>query len=500
MKRIIKSITGCVVFIIILTIVLTRVNSVMQPKYYLYNSNWPSTSTFRQFYEMDRNSIDVLFLGSSVAVNNFIPQQLYNNYGIRSYNLASEQQSIILSYYWLKEALRFQTPRIVVIEPYFLQDLHPDMPINTTEGLTRKAIDPMHMSKIKMEAARDICERDPDQTTISYYLTNFRYHMRWKDLSQGDFISDKYSYPRLFGWAPGREGLVQIEPFEESDEDKTFQFRDDMVEYLEKMVQLCNEKGIKLIMVKIPQGGENIQRIDYAYRQLAEQYGLDYYNFREKSLYEKMNIDPSTERVQGHGNLYGNYKNSALLGKILKENYNLPTVRDPQYEETRGDYEYVCTSFSLTQIVDIDEYLHAVNRPNFIVMISVKDEAVNGLKDSTKDILTEIGLTACWDKDTMYRHAYYAVIKDGTILEKQAKEKGGEPITTEGSFNKLRNHYTIKSAGYEDMGGSYSSIIIDGKEYSLNSRGLNIVVYDKYLCKVVDSVCFDTYGDSSIKR
>ena len=158
MKEQIKNIFKCVLFLLILLCSLTAINKVLVPKYILKNSTWPTTSSYRQFYKMEPNSIDVLFFGSSVCVNAFIPQEIYNDYGIRSYNLGSEQQSIFLSYYWLKEALRSQKPQVVVLDTKFMWDLHPENPINTTEGLTRKCLDPMHYSDVKKEAVHNLCE------------------------------------------------------------------------------------------------------------------------------------------------------------------------------------------------------------------------------------------------------------------------------------------------------------------------------------------------------
>ena len=54
------------------------VNKAFEPKYTYQNSSYPTTSTFEGFYKMKRDTVDVLILGSSVAVNAFDPQQLYN--------------------------------------------------------------------------------------------------------------------------------------------------------------------------------------------------------------------------------------------------------------------------------------------------------------------------------------------------------------------------------------------------------------------------------------
>ena len=45
-----------------------------------------------------------------------------------------------------------------------------------------------------------------------------------------------------------------------------------------------------------------------------------------------------------------------------------------------------------------------------------------------------------------------------------------------------------------------SSIKIRGKEQSVNSRGINVVVWDLLQNEVVDSVAFDTYGNGNAKR
>ena len=88
-------------FLALLVFILYTINRVLLPKSYAGNSKWPTSTTINQFYAMDENTIDVLFLGSSVVANDFSPQQLYDDYGIRSYNLATSGQSIFFNYYYL---------------------------------------------------------------------------------------------------------------------------------------------------------------------------------------------------------------------------------------------------------------------------------------------------------------------------------------------------------------------------------------------------------------
>ena len=106
MNKNIKFALKSMIFVLLLSIILGITTYILIPKFY-YNNDWPTSSTFLGFYELEENTVDVVFLGSSHSVSGFSPQYLYNEYGIRSYNLSCEQQNLITSYYWLKECLKY---------------------------------------------------------------------------------------------------------------------------------------------------------------------------------------------------------------------------------------------------------------------------------------------------------------------------------------------------------------------------------------------------------
>lgn len=106
-----------IVFLLVILLVIGGLNELLKPKYY-YTEIWPTTNTYLDFYKLEKNSVDVLLFGSSHAVTAFNPQVLYDNYGITSYNLGCEQQSPLITYYWLREALKYQTPKVVIIDTY----------------------------------------------------------------------------------------------------------------------------------------------------------------------------------------------------------------------------------------------------------------------------------------------------------------------------------------------------------------------------------------------
>lgn len=151
-------------------------------KKYLYNVYDALSEAQCDFYEMERDSIDVLFLDSSHVGAAFNSQNLYDEYNITSYNLSSDGQSLWISYYWMKEVLRNQSPKAVVLDCY---ELLGDKKDSETEA--RKAFDNMRLGKVKIEAVDAVCTFDESQSMFSYLLTNPRYHERWSGLGEMDF-------------------------------------------------------------------------------------------------------------------------------------------------------------------------------------------------------------------------------------------------------------------------------------------------------------------------
>ena len=84
---------------------------------------WNNYDTVHGFYEEPENTIETLFLGASVTVNGIIPIELYREYGICAYNLGTEQQPLMTSYYWLLETERLhkETLDTVVLDASMLR-------------------------------------------------------------------------------------------------------------------------------------------------------------------------------------------------------------------------------------------------------------------------------------------------------------------------------------------------------------------------------------------
>ena len=70
------------------------------------------------FYEQEENSIDVMFFGSSHIFENVNTGVLWDEHGIAAFNLCGSIQPLWNTYYYIKEALKTQSPKLIVVDVY----------------------------------------------------------------------------------------------------------------------------------------------------------------------------------------------------------------------------------------------------------------------------------------------------------------------------------------------------------------------------------------------
>ena len=85
------------------------------------------------------------------------------------------------------------------------------------------------------------------------------------------------------------------------------------------------------------------------------------------------------------------------------------------------------------------------------------------------------------------------------MLERSSEDQGAS-LTISGLFDRMRNRYSVTSEGYRTGGGARAVITINDRNYAVNKRGLNIVVFDLVTQTVIDSVCFDIYDNGKCFR
>jgi hypothetical protein len=303
-----------------LVVLLVLLNRLTMPEY--CPPGFAATTTYASFYRMPRHSMNVVFLGASRAACSFDPAQLWLEHGIAAWNLGCDQQNLLVSYYWLQEALQSQNLQAVVLDSKLLFSYNQEEALNAAEECTRKGIDSMHWSPVKIEAVHDICRLDPKQTVTSYYCPLFRFHDRWRYLNENDFLyREKTANDTLKGFVPLDAvcGDTSYQPWMQADAGNVVPEAavPVMQVYLDRIAALCREYGIRLILVSVPYIGGTPGRAHTA-RDYANNRGIEYYDFNGEDLYRTIGYDfPNDQADATHPNVHGAQKLTAFIGTLL---------------------------------------------------------------------------------------------------------------------------------------------------------------------------------------
>ncbi len=229
----------CYTIILFLLFWAVLIPAVLRISYVLREKE--GTNIQDNFKQLEPDSVDMVFIGTSHQFCTINPDLLYDEYGINSFMLATSAQTIPMSYYAAMEAIEFQHPKAIVLEVlYCTNDF-----LTVTPEMSHTFFDGMPWCEAKKLAIEDLIE--PDEQ-IYYYLNLGRYHTRWKDLSEEDFQSNLtsprggyYTEETKYNWQIPVISREEKEPMPE-----------EMQKYLDMIVELCKENHVELILYAAP--------------------------------------------------------------------------------------------------------------------------------------------------------------------------------------------------------------------------------------------------------
>ena len=306
---------------LVVALTLALLQELLMPKY-IYDII--EGAMIREYYGEEKDH-DVVFIGDCEVYENFSPVVLWQEYGINSYIRGSAQQLIWQSYYLLEDTLRYETPEVVVFNVLALQYDKPQ-----SEAYNRMTLEGMRWSSSKVKAI--LASMTEEESFLEYVFPLLRYHSRWSELKTEDVEG---MYQREQVTHNGYYMRVDVRPAEDVPEGRIladYSFGDNAWVYLDKMVDLCQEKGIQLVLVKAP------SLYPYWYPQWEEQveayameHELPYINFLE--LTEETGLDFSQDTYDAglHLNLSGAEKITRYLGEYLQ--------RELGFADRRGESE-----------------------------------------------------------------------------------------------------------------------------------------------------------------
>ena len=143
---------------------------------------------------------------------------------------------------------------------------------------------------------------------------------------------------------------------------------------------------------------------------------------------------------------------------------------------------------SLCTVTEIHDYLDILKKvKSCIIAMAVRDTAGSFIDERIDRELQYLGCRFSLAK-TLWQ-AYSLVLVDGQVYFEQLKEEKDVAIEQEYDIEPVK----IKVVSKPLHIGNKAEIWFNGFDYCVNSRGINIVVYDVDTCQVIDSVAFDCH-------
>lgn len=320
---------------------------------------------------------EVLFLGNSHMVNEVFPMELWRDYGIASYNIASEGNTMPVSYWLLMNAFEHASPKLVVVD---INDINLKEKISGDVPNVHTAMDAYPLTPVKVQMILDLMDdplvEDFEGNNVrsirwEYLLTLGKYHSRWHELTRRDLHPDlnvqKGAHMFVAVKKPDPYTLVTTSMQEDG---RGF-------EYLRRLIAQCQSRGTEVLLVHLPYPANEVQQqaarvVEY----IAEETGCRFLDFVQMDSIVDYGVDLSD--TNSHLNPSGTRKVTDYLGRYIREHYDIADHRqDPAYAHWKGQYdEYVDYKASFFDMsFGIREILMLLHDPDFACCVSIPENS-----------------------------------------------------------------------------------------------------------------------------
>lgn len=333
----------------------------------------------KTFYQLKPDSVDVLVLGSSHAFEDINPAVLYDHNGIAAFDLCGGLQPLWNTYYFEKEALKTQKPKLIVLEAFC-----------TTFSLeyadNSRIVKNVYGMKWSPDKIRALMVSAPRKDWADYFLDFFQYHNRYSDLSSADFLPYQGDAPKYQDWKGFGENFdtMAYQKPDISSVKTPGKMTDKNEKYYRAILSLAKENHIPVCVVLSPYAGisEGDQAVYLQAESIAKEYAVPFYNYNLS--YDSLGLHFSTDFADGnHLNYLGNEKFTKHLGDTLAGTFHLPDRRgDPAYrswQRNAEDRKLRVSNFALSSSKEASAYqklLHTSADRYEIVTLTETDSSV----------------------------------------------------------------------------------------------------------------------------
>ncbi|MDM8313053.1 MAG: hypothetical protein SO128_13880 [Clostridium cadaveris] len=251
-----------------------------------------------------QNTIDYLIIGDSEATTSISPMEIWNKHGFTGYNLGAPAQRLQETYYSLKNALKNQKPQVVLLETNATcRAFGVNGEINKLFGSIFKNNFEVYKNHNKWKEFNSQNDSEKSKRIRTNILRGFRYDEKIEPYTKGPYVRETDAV----------EKIPKVPMY-----------------YLNKIVELCKENDIQLILYTVPSPVNwNYKRYN-GIKDFAERNKLPFLDLNLKT--EELGIDWATDTYDkgDHLNFFGAQKLTSYIGNYLSENSKLIDHREDE--------------------------------------------------------------------------------------------------------------------------------------------------------------------------
>ena len=337
MKEVSKKAIKVLAFMLCAVILFSFISNIFERK--TYSGAWNYMAKLNEFYSLEDNTLDYIGVGSSHMYCTLNPLEVWKKSGAAGFVLATQQQPLRASYHYIKEALKTQSPKYIILEGYMICAEGTD-----DSAVLYDAIDPLKPSFNKFQMINNLVPYDqrPD-----YYFNILKYHSRWSSVTADEVNSvfDEHidTYKGYVAIQGSFSGNNLIPDYENTKDKKLSEYNLDV---LNDIYALAKAHGAELILMFGPYEADSPDLTEKIKAEIKWANEKDVPVLDYAQLLNTVGINPECDYYDaGHLDVSGAAKVSSHFADYLQEK-GIGKNDSIDTKKWQADYDAYVESFS----------------------------------------------------------------------------------------------------------------------------------------------------------
>lgn len=330
MKLIVKRIVAAITFLCILLTLITKAGFLVRPLEV-------DADNMSYLYKEDKNSMNVVCVGSSAMYRFWIPQQAYMEQQFTSSLISTASQNIDTVPYLMEEVEKTQDVDLFVVEirSIISEEVRINKGTEKTEVLlSRLGYTAMGMKQSlnRIQLIDHLLKEDEENTKLEWMIPILKYHDNIHKMS-ADQLTDRLNgigkdeiYTKLtYMVTPQKKHAFKS--------NTDVMLSDEAKDSIDNVIEKANELGAHVLLIATPyiptktRGALQLQMNDY-----IRQQGYDYLDMTDK--YDEIGLNLKTDFYdKNHMNISGAKKVTRYMAAYISDNYKLSHLLNTEQEQ-----------------------------------------------------------------------------------------------------------------------------------------------------------------------